>query len=74
MPLLQEELIDSLIMTEGCVHRKAMDVTKAYEATNCKKLTTNITLPKIQLKHNGEKLLVNCQGRHITLKPYHRHS
>lgn len=65
-PLTDSEIIDDVVVGIGCLKR-TLNNTKMYEARNCKKITSSIKRPAIQLKHDGRKLRINCQEYNITM-------
>lgn len=60
-PVEKTEIIEDVIITEGCTHKSVED-KKRYKPTNCHQQDeNNLVKPKAQYKHHGRKLLVNCQ-------------
>lgn len=66
--LIPEEVSDEIVMMEGCRHRKVLPERKNFEPIDCKPPSReNITRPRIQMKHDGHKLKINCQGHSLTI-------
>lgn len=66
--LYAEEISNDIIFSEGCIKRQPIEQLKRFEAQDCHKISRiNVTKPRIQFKHNGHHLLINCQGHHIRI-------
>lgn len=71
--LLSEEIIDDIIINEVCRLRRPINNNKYYEPFECKKLNKTYTFtPKIQIKHNGQQIQVNCYGHFIKINGTNR--
>lgn len=67
-PLFADEIVNDIAVGEGCQHRQTFDDTKRFEAHDCHKLSKhNITRPRVQLKHDGMHLRINCQGHNVKI-------
>lgn len=67
-PLLSEEIVDDIIIDEGCRQHRHPNNIKYYEPFECKQLNTSYTFaPKVQIKHNGQHVQINCYGHFIKI-------
>lgn len=64
-PLVQSEVSDDLVLSEGCRGHRELEESKMFEPFGCQK--TNLSKPRVQLKFDGQRLLVNCEGHSIII-------
>lgn len=66
--LYSEEVDEDITFSQGCYHRQAIEKKDLFLPENCRKLnSTSSFIPKVQIKHTGSQLRINCQGHNITL-------
>lgn len=67
-PLHSGEIIDNTLLGLGCTTREPIKHLQVYEAETCiHNNKSNLEAPKIQIKHHGQRLYVNCQGHFIII-------
>lgn len=67
-PLLTGEVIDDIVLGDGCNIRQPMSSNDTYSQKSCVKMTNeDLTAPAVQIKYNGQLIHINCQGRYITI-------
>lgn len=66
--VLAAEIDQDTLFGEGCTLRKAINNDKLFQPTTCKQVDKfNITAPRVQYKHDGKILKINCQSHSIIL-------
>lgn len=67
-PLSPDEIINDRVIGKGCRKNKALDGATLYESRHCRKMENkNMTRPAIQMKHDGQRLRINCQEHMIII-------
>lgn len=64
---LYPEEVD-VTFTEKSFYRQAIEKKMMYSSENCRRYNdTHPLIPRVQIKHTGSQLRINCQGHNITL-------
>lgn len=67
-PLANDEIVANTVIGKGCRSHAALTNTSLFEPKKCRTLQNlTISQPTIQLKHDGQRLRINCQERKIVI-------
>lgn len=66
--MLFSDVIDNVVMSEGCISGRTPERSELLETTKCQKLDKATRIkPKVQLKHYGKHWFINCQGHEVII-------
>lgn len=68
-PLYKSKIFDNVYIGKGCRKSESIREKPLYEQYNCRKVSNNTAIirPKVQFRHDGQKLEINCQEYKIVI-------